>query len=322
MAPTTEQASDAQRRHELLYNERIIVHPTYGTVRLMRPSPQEELWIAEARQKQYHTDMRTPDVLSHAQLEKIAIERGMWTADMKDRLDELSRKVGEAMIALDAAGFLSLDELGAQYQAISTKLLDAFAEQSEILDAIHRYLDLDATATLADRTAITAAAPSTDIDEWLDEADAVRSQMELLKEFLALRKELDKLQEIQTTIFVDSIESRAQRAENMARLYYCTSKVPEGTRSGDAVKGTPIWPTLQGCYASRAEEIEVLLMEYNYFVNGITDEFKEKLGKYGFIKRQNATSDSSDDSPVLPTSNSDGASVENAPMPSSEAMAS
>lgn len=300
MDTRTEQAVETTLQSELLYNERIIQHPKFGAVRLTRPTPYQEKLIAEARRKQTHKDMRDPDVLSRDQLEKLAIEKGMWTADMTQRITDLTHKTGEAMGLLDALGFKEFDVVTREFQNALLELLRVFDEDPDTREIISRYYDLTLKPDMKDRSAIMDAAPSTVVDDLLDAADALRTQMDLLNEMFKIRKELNELQAKQVRIFLDSLENRADRAEELATLYYC---------SADAATGKPLWATYDEIWNARAEDVAFLMDEYHYFRHGITEEFKETLGKYGFIRRLTDTPNSSDDSPDQPQSNSDGESA-------------
>ena len=313
MDTRTEHAVETTLQSELLYNERIIQHPTFGDVRLARPTPFQENLIAEARRKQTHKDMRDPDVLSRDQLEKLAVEKGMWSPEMTQRITDLTHKTGEAMGLLEFIGFKSFDDVLADFQTVVQKLLGEYADNEEIQKTIGRYFDLDVKPTPADRNLITDAATGSHIDDMMEEADNLRIQLDLLNEMFKVRKELNELQAKQARVFLDSLENRADRAEELAILYYCST---------DAKTGKPLWPNFDDIRHARAEDIEFLMTEYHYFRHGITDEFKETLGKYGFIRRLSDTPSSSDDSPDQPQFNSDGESPATTPTASSEATES
>jgi hypothetical protein len=308
----TTSAVETTLQTELLYNERIIQHPTFGAVKLARATPRQESLIAEARRKQTHKDMRDPDVLSRDQLEKLAVEKGMWTPGLTERITELTHKTGEAMGLLEFIGFKSFEDVLQDFQNVVKKLLDLYADDEPMQKMISEYFDLDGTPNLIDRTKIIDNAVGSVVDDLMDQGDQVRSQLDLLKEMFKVRKELNELQQRQSRVFLDSLENRADRAEELAILYHCIK---------DATTGKPLWPTYEEIWDARPEDIEILMTEYHYFRHGITDEFKETLGKYGFIKRLTDTSDSPDDSPAQPQSNSGGESVEPTPSASSEATA-
>jgi hypothetical protein len=307
MDDRTETAVETTLQTELLYNERIVNHPTFGAVRLTRPTPGQERLVAEARRKQITKDMRDPDVMSKDQWEQLAIEKGMWAPHMSDRVIELTRKTGEAMALLERFGFKSFEECLEEFRLTVVELLSLYKENEEIRDVVSAYFDLDQLPQTVDRGRIIDAAPSTVVDDLLDKGDLLRVQVDLLKEMMTVRKELTELQARQTRIYVDSLESRADRAEEMAVLYHCVTK-----------DGKPLWPSPDDAWNARMEDVEILTLEYQYFRHGITEEQRQTLGKYGFTKRLSATSDSSADSPVQPDASSAGESVTSLPPTSSE----
>jgi hypothetical protein len=153
---------------------------------------------------------------------------------------------------------------------------------------------------------------SSAVEDLLEQGERQRTQLELLKQMTEVTKELKDLQKQRTRLFVDSLESRADRAEELATLYYCAVAAETGKR---------LWPTIADMRSAKIEDVDVILMEYHMFRNGVTDEFRTTLEKYGFHKRLTDTGDSSDASPDQPRPNSDGASAENAQTSSSEATA-
>lgn len=305
----TEQKNDKELEFQLVRNERIFEHPTFGRVRLRRPTPSQESFIAEERRNQYHRDLKNPDILSKTELEQIYIKRGMWSASEASRMADLSKKVGDIMAALDGVGFRSLDPLLDEFHDAVTELRDHFAEDEEALAAVNRYFDLDKTPTASDRFLMRDRAKSSAMDDVIQRAEGTRAQIDLLYELAKARNELNVLQQKHTRLFVDSIESRMDRKEEFARLYCCATH---------ADTGTALWPTFDEMLDAPAEVIETLMNEMFYFMYGITDEFKEVLSRHGFIQRATDTDDSSEGSPGRPQSNSDGESLDSEPTSSSE----
>jgi hypothetical protein len=304
---------DVALAQELLRNERVIPHPKFGDVRLRRLTGEEELFVANERRRRYQADMRDREILSRAELEKLAMERGMWSPADAKKYTELSVRMGEAMGILEHVGFKTVEALRADYRLAVDKIVALFGEDEKARDAAHRYFNLIEKPKGADRAIIHAHATTSDIDDLMLAAEALRTQIDLLIELTKVREELDELTSKQVRLFVDSIESRTDRAEEMARVYM---------GAVHAATGQPLWPTFAEMWKAPPQDVEVLVLEMHYFLHGITDEFKATLGKYGFIRRLPVTSDSSADSPGQPQSNSDGESVASGPAISSEATAS
>jgi hypothetical protein len=320
MDERSEDAVETTLQHELFYNERVINHPAFGKVRLARPTLEHEKQIAEYRRKQFQTDMRDPDILSRGELEKLAIARGMWDPERSKRIDELNARTGEAMGLLEAVGFKDFDVVMSDYDETVNKLLALFPDPEDaevenvpkqVREAITKYFTIDAPRpTLKERNFITDNATSSEVEDLLDTGDVQRTQLDLLKQMSEITKELQTLQKERTRLFVDSVESRADRAEELATVYYCATK--DGT-------GERLWPSVDDMRRAKIADVDHVMMEYHLFRNGITEEFRTTLEKYGFHKRLTDTGDSSDASPDQPPANSDGALAASEPTSSSEA---
>lgn len=297
MDEKTQTAQEKSLADELLRNERTFDHPTFGPVRIRRPNGRQERLIADIRRKQYQTDLFDDNMKSRDEIEKRAIEKGMWSADIPRRIEELTAKMGEAMAVLEALKFKSLDELLTDYRKNVADLIVLFEGNEEIQDVVRAYFNLDLDPTSEARAKIVENAPSTVVDDLLEDGERLRSQVHLLTEMGKVRKDLEELQKRQSRLFVDSIESRADRAEEMATIYYCITNLESGK---------PLWPTFEEIYDAPPEQIEKLVWQMHYFRHGILPEFQERLAKYGFTPRLNDTAPSSGDSPAQPTSSSDG----------------
>lgn len=313
MDKRTEQAVETELQARLIENEHVLAHPILGPVRFRRPTPNQERLIAEERRKQYQKDMQDENILSRDEIQTIAIRRGMWSPDLTQKIADLTIQTGEAMGLLNMLSFNSLDDLLKDHKRVVEALLMTFPDEgegSEYRETVRSYLDLNNEGTAAQRKEIADNATSSDVDDLLDEGDKLRTQIELLTSMAKVRKELNELYEKQARLFVDSIESRAERAEEIATLYHCTR---------NAETGKPLFGSLSEIWDAPAEIIEWLTLEMHYFRQGVTEEFKATLGKYGFIKRLSDKNDSSEDSLVQPPSNSGGESVERTPETFSEA---
>lgn len=307
------QASERKRERELLYNERTFEHATYGMVTIRRPTPEEEFLIEDAYTMQWNEDMANGKYKFREELERQYLDRGIWSPAIQERIEDLTRKTGEAMGLLDALGFKSFEELVAEYDANVVLLRKEFPEDAtELQDAVSRYIDLDTKPQFADRSKIEEEAPTTNGTVLLDLIDSLRTQIEVLNEMFKVRKELMDLQGKQTRMFSGCIEHRAERAREIARLHFCTFKEKSDDR---------LFSDAKLLWRARPEDVELLALEMSYFVHGIGDEFRKSLGKYGFTRRLTDTNASSDDSPAQPPSNSGGESQESEPTNSSEASA-
>lgn len=318
MDDRTQEAAETTLEHELFFNERVVTHPKLGSIKMTRPTLEHDRLIAEERRRQFQRDIKDPDILSREEIAVLASKRGMWSDDMDKRIDELTAKTGEAMGMLEGLGFKDFDGVLADYDNAVKDVLALFPAPPEgdeanveIRERVFKYFNLSEEApTFQERTWITDRATSSELDEKMERAELIRTQLDVLKRMGDVNKELDILHVKRTRLFVDSVEARADRAQQLATMFYCC-------RNADT--GTPLWPSIEAMRNAPIEDVDFVMAEYQLFQHGITEEFRSMLSKYGFRKRLSDTGDSSDASPVQPSTNSDGASAASAPTPSSEA---
>lgn len=310
MDEKTEKALDAVILDELVRNERVVEHPKFGKVKIQRPTPRKEREIAEVRGRAYHKFLLDEDILSRAQLEAAAIKRGIWSEDKAERLTALSRKSGELMGLLDALGYENVDTVSERYAELYSKILGLLEEGSDAYEAADRYFNLGTEPVLQDRLLIQRAGSTTEVDDTLDHADTVRTQLDLLMELTDVRKEQSALQVENARLFMDSLEARTDRAEELARIYFCCT---------NAETGAPLWPTYEQIWDATPEDIEWLMQELFYFTHQISRDFQRVLENHGFTRRVPEFKKLLEDSPEHPTSNSDGESPEKTSAASSEA---
>jgi len=304
-----EKMEDTILLNQIVDNEHIITHPTFGKVRLRRPTPRMEKLIAEERRKQYHSDIRDPEILSKSQLQKFAEERGIWSTDKDDNYNRLVTRMGELMGLLESLKYSSVENVIHEYYDKVEKLTEIFGEDSEVVPVIDRYYDLDMEQNNDDVKLIREEAPNTTVDDLVDELHTLRTQITILQELAKVRKSLSELQNIRAELFVESIESRAERAEEYARLYYCTEKEEDASR---------LWASFDDIWDTKPEDLGVLITEMYYFVHGISDAYRDILGKHGLARPRVIEEEESEDSPEAVKTNSDGESQENEPETSLE----
>lgn len=305
------QAVEAVLEDELIRNCRIFDHPTYGRVIIKRPTPRQEKLIADERRRQYHKDLKDKDILSRSEILKLAKDREMWDEEDAAKEKELSQQIASLMGSLEALDYKDFDQVVDEYYETQTKLRSLNKENDEVLLAVGRYFDVDNDPLRGDRMLIFKEAPNSDVETLLERADLLRAQLDTLKQLFEIRRQHNKLQIVKTELLLDSLESRAERAERVAQIYYCCLK-------DDA----PLWPTFDAAWDASPEDIELLIMELEYFNHGVTEEARAMLEKYGFLQRASVIASSSEDSPEAPTPSSDGESPESEQLISSESATS
>lgn len=310
MDQSIEQATEKTMLDELTRNERLFDHPVYGPVKLQRPNARRERLIAEIRRKQYHADLQDKSILSKTELEKEAIRRGMWSPERKALMDGLMARAGELMTLLDLTGYEGVDQMLNDYQAVVNDLVNLFdghEQAAEVVGAIVRYYNLDADPEAEDREIIRTNAPSTEVDDKMDRAKVLRTQIEMMHELGKVRKEHQEIMHDYIRLTKDSIESRMDRVESLANIYHCATK-PDGQ---------PLWETFESMWDDDPYDVALVEEELYFFNYGYTSEFKKMLGKHGFMLRVPDTSDTSESSPGHPKSSFSGELPESEPSTSS-----
>lgn len=309
MDDRTKKAVDLALTKELLENERITSHPTYGLVKLHRPTPRMEYEIGEIRRTQYHKDLGDEKILSRKELERVAIRRGMWAKDDSERIAELTNRLGQIMGLLAAIGYETVDIVIEKFQDSVKKLTEMYKEnekKEDIESAIYRYYNLDAdNQNIADYNLIFQNAPNSSVEDLMNEVQVYRTQVKLLEEKNLAQKELQPLMEDRARLFKDSLEDRADRTEALGKIYHCITKMD----------GSKLWKTFESLWDEAPRDIELLMEDMYFFEKGIPDMDRNTMSRHGFTMRA-PTSDSSEDSQGSPLPNSDGESVQNEPISS------
>ncbi len=303
---------EQQLLDELLRNGRVIEHPTFGEIKLQRPTAKKERLIAAIRQKTHHRDLQARNedgsaaVLSRAQLEKMGVERGVWSEENQLRLAWLKDEVGRMMVLLESMGFKTQANTLIDYQMTVNKLMSLYpSEDIPALEAIIRYYDLDSDMEPSDMKIIRDSAVTTEADDLIEELGTFRTLLEYKSRLHRAQAELHQLTAMYVRLTQDSIESRYERAEVLAQIYYCATKAD----------GEPIWPKFEEAEDANAYDIEILREELYFFWAGYDKSLRDMMGKHGFTVRvpENIYEESSDASPEHPSSSSDGESPDSKP---------
>jgi len=311
--------------------------PDIRRVRFTRLNPGKRRKIAEVVQRQYHRDLKNPDILSRDQVLRHVVERGEWSADMDTEMKDLQERTSREM------SLLFFD--GAQDASWATELMkeaSAFRDwlkevapgehQAKLVTVFDRWVDYipqrqdEYTARFAEDQARERYSHDFDyqqlqilIDhpEVFDRLNAIDDLRDKVSRVMVLQQDRLRLVELQVRhakIFADCVEQRRDNAEEMARVYFTVDLVGDDNK----VLGL-LTATFDELWDLPEDVVQWLLVESYFFQNGIPDEAREYLETFGFIKadrdgetKPSASGDSgaSDESPAPPSSSSDSASPE------------
>jgi hypothetical protein len=308
---------------------------------------------ARVVQQRYHEDLANKKILSNAQILAFVAERGEWTTETDARLKELQKRTNAQMTELYLEGFSSngrvwLDQIlaaSARFvqladEAVALPEGDAGRITPEHREALvrtfQRWLDYspERQAEYAEKYAADQGRErySPDADmlyllnhyvtvESVDLVNMIEDLKDKLQRFLAFTKEREELAKLQVKyakIFADSVESRRDNTEELARVYFTTQAVDQPNA---LAKTRPLAASYEAMLALPDDLIQWLLVENYFFHNAIPDEARPYLETFGFIRAeaQSGESPASAASPEEPTSRTASASAAATPAPSSEA---
>lgn len=285
--------------------------PDMAFVRFTRQNPRRKSKIAEAVQRRFHADLKNPDILSNDQIAKFCQERGEWTSEMSERMFDLIAETQKLQGELYVEGLGEAnwgEEMQSAVEIIraeieKTEYVDA-AEKEQVLVVLGRWADYTPmrqaiyTAMYAADQGVEAYVVDRDLAWLLDRVPSEESvtALELLNDlrdkvlrYIDLqqkRTELNVLQEKHARIFADSVESRRDQAEEMARVYFCTERATEDEKGAG-----PLATTLDALWDFPEDAIRWLIIELHFFANGLTDAARDYLETFGFLKAEQAPSD-------------------------------
>jgi hypothetical protein len=277
-------------------------------VRFSRLNPSRRRKISELVQRQYHKDLRDPDILSHEQILKLVSDRGEWSKAMDDEMERLRDETGKSMGELYANGLVNsewgvelldlsalfrqkimtcLPDVDAQHQMV--RIFDRWAEFSKERqdDYTARYAEGQSreaySADVDMQRLLVVVAGDSEASEMLYQIDELRDR---LHKFFLLQKDRVRLSTLQLKhlkIFSESVEQRRDNAEEMARLYFTTECVDESGLPTGALT-----VQFQDLWEFPEDVVQWLLLEAYFFLNGIPDAAREYLETFGFLKADQA----------------------------------
>ena len=334
----------------------------FDFVRMTRLNMAKRRKITELVQRAYQKDLQDKELLSNAQVLKLVTERGEWSEEMEDRLKALGQRTTSDMAELYNEGIARSHLWAEELAAHTTKILEDIQKSEkpqELKDELERRF-LRWQQYTPERQADYVDAFAKDIEAWggiyypdkdlswlqdnlpsLESADLLEDIgviVDRINQYLTLVKERGEYEELRVKrlrIFANTVESRRDNAEEMARLFHTAERCTED--------GTPLGTlaaTFDGVYNFPDPVIEWLVEEQFFFHNAISDETRQFLRTFGFTRAEPeketppaplsaeesgiqpsgspGSPPPSDASPVAPIANSD-TSLSTATAPSSSA---
>lgn len=329
----TRKREDSQILSEIVSNERIVEHPTRGKIKFRFPTLQIQRKIDAATRQRKKILRETVDQIpdpsspsghrivpayrSRQVLEHEYKESGWWTDEMDSKLNELSNLYIGYVTKLEILGFESIDSTIDELDDIRSQLnglvsSDNDDEANEILNSILRLTTPNVEVTSVDTTRIRDAATSTDVDTILDRAEVLRDQYLSYTEMVKIYNEVSKLDQEKNSLFADSWQSQLEYYTRLSQVFYCVS-------SGDESK--PLYEKIEDIESEQDTDfVSWLFTELQALWQGLTDESRERMGKYSFTRRLSTDKSSSEESDAQPEIKVDGDLLEK--MPSTSTLAS
>lgn len=301
-------------------------------IRMTGLNPARRRKITEVVQRAFFKDLKDPDLLSNEQVLKLVTERGEWSEATEQRMAELNERTTSKMASLYHEGVSKSREWIEQLSTLTNQVLDAVAgseasaaEQEEYVRRFSRWHQYrpDKQALYAERykeelhegpyyptsdlSWLMEQAPTLEVADWIDDIDQLNDK---ITDYLALvreREEFEGLRLKRLRMFANTVESRRDNAEEMARTYFTT----ERAREDESVTG-PLALTFDALYDFPDEVITWLVEEQFFFHNQIPDEVRDYVGAFGFltaVPEQATAPEQAAEGDSTPTATSDGPSA-------------
>ncbi len=361
MDEQTQKATDAVADDELAKGFRVKQVPEYVNkalreeglpaltyLRFMRLNPSRRRKVAETVQRAYHRDLKNNDVLSTAQLLRLAKEREEWSDELEHELADLKEKVADAQRVLYLDGvkgsnwltdferaiadletmvFAGADETPSDdartYMRVLTRWATFNAEDQERYDKEYAAAQSRETYSLdMDFDFVMQNAPGIDGRKLIEDIEDLKDKLKRFNDFVGERDRRDELMQRFARIMSESAESRRENTQAMANVYFCVAQSDtEGT------PGLPITNTFDDFWSFPDPVVQWLIDEYYFFANNIPETSRDFLETFGFLPATPAPksgaggeSPASDVSPEATTDKPDSTASTETPSPSSESV--
>lgn len=276
---------------------------TFTHVRLTRLNPTRRRKITEVVQRAFFKDLQDQELLSNEQVKVLVEGRGAWTPKHESRMRELYDRTQPHMATLYHEGVRRSNEWLEGLDEHRTKLftlIDASErtddEKAEFKRRFTRWFDYtpvrqeayqaeypDALGTDGkyypdrDLSWLMDSAPTLEGVDVLQDLDDLNGKVQNFVNLVTERDEYETLHRTRLRIFANTVESRRDNAEEMARVYFCSERSDaEGNPLGSLVA------KFEDLYEFPDTMITWLVEEAFFFHNGIPPETREFLKKFSF----------------------------------------
>jgi hypothetical protein len=297
-------------------------------VRMTGLNPARRRKITEVVQRAFFRDLKDGELLSNDQVLKLVTERGEWSPATEARMKELNERTTSKMATLYHEGVAKSREWLATLTTHIERVLDAVAA-AEKPDAdkqeyvrrfsrwhqyrpdkqplyVERYKEELPTGVYypdSDLNWLMDQAPTLDAADAVDDINELNDKIGSYLVLVQEREEYEGLRLKRLRMFANTVESRRDNAEEMAKAYFTTERCGADERASG-----PLAPTFDGLYDFPDDVITWLVEEQFFFHNRIPDEVREYVGTFGFLT---AVTEGATEPPVAsptPTDTSAGSS--------------
>ncbi len=326
---------DEQILTEVVLNERIVVHSVLGDVRFTMPTLEKQqkidrivrgkkkLLMREKIEVEDENDSTktifVPAFQSKAALEKEYEKLGWWSQEQSQALKDLEQEMLTLVASLELLGFDTYEALLEDFQRVRTELITHFSDleddkvtADEFKEIIDRIALPGQAVIAADFDFLKDHAGGTVVDDWLEELQGTIHKFDSYVRLIDTQQEYVEAQKDYLSLFSDSWQEQLQYYARLAQVFYCTETVSDGKH---------LWENMPALERTEDQDlVEWALTELTAFWQGLTDEARDRLGKYSFMSKRSEEKQSTEDLPVPLQSNEDGESQEKQPKNSSEVL--
>lgn len=319
-------AEDRQILNETINSQKVVNHPTYGSIRFKMPTLEIQRKVdsvARTKKKVLReaTDFipdpenpekqkAVPSFKSKQVLEKEYQANGWWTTENEEKLTELTNNYVGYVTQLELLGFESQESIYEDLADARQKLATLVNLTDEVETALSSLVLIGRDDYSAEKKIIMEAATSTEVDDILKEVDVLHRQFQSYAELAKIYGDLVRLEQEKSSLFSDSWQHQLEYYIKLAQVFYCTERVEDSTALFENVEAIEQYDDV--------EFVGWLMAELNALWQGLSDDYRERMGKYGFTDRLSTEKSSSEESLAQTESSQDGDSVEKVQTPSLE----